>query len=392
MTLPSERLSLAQLLRRDARGGVLPLFAGRRSALTYSTRVAIRAACDVLGLTPGDEVLVPAYNCGSEVDPLLQAGLIPVLYPVGADTAVDPAHLAALITPCTKALYLTHYFGFPQPRTADLRALCDAHGLALMEDCALNLLSQGRAEVGLLGDVAFFCLYKYFPVNAGGVLVVNRADLLLPTFAARPRLRPAATLVMQALAASLLGDRGVAALTALRHKLRPPRLMPPRDPARLPDMPGHYYFDPALIGTRISTLATRPLAGVDVQATIALRRRNYRAYLDLLSGLDGVRPLFPDLPEGVCPLNMPVLVDHRDQITADLYHAGIAVASWWGGYHKALDYTPFTEARHLKDHVLALPLYPGLEPQHLQSIVALLAALLAKQAPDQSLARFQAPE
>lgn len=388
MTLPAERLSVAQLLRPDSRGGALALLAGRRSALTFSTRVAIRAACDALGLKPGDEVLVPAYNCGSEVDPLLHAGLKPIMYPVGSDTVVDPDLIAPLITPRIKALYLTHYFGFPQPRTADLRALCDRHGLALMEDCALDLLSRGPAEVGRLGDVAFFCFYKYFPVNAGGALVANRADLPLPVFAKAPPLRPAVKLLVQAAAASLLGDRGIAALKALRRK----RPAPPRDPAILPDMPGDYYFDPALIGTRISVLAARPLAGVDVEAAIALRRRNYRAYLDLLTGLEGVRPLFPDLPEGVCPLNMPVLIRNRDQITAELLQAGIAVAPWWGGYHKALDFKPFAEARYLKDHVLALPLYPGLEPQHLQDIVALLAERLAALEPDQGFARFQAPE
>ena len=367
---PTDRLPLSALFARPIPGSVLDDLAARNAALTYATRVAIRAACDALGLKPGDEVLVPAYNCGSEIDPLLHAGLKPVLYPVGADTTVDPATLEPLITPQTKALFLTHYFGFPQPHTAALRALCDHHHLALIEDCAHALLSRGPAAVGQTGDVAVFCFSKYLPVNAGGALILNRADLTLPAFPNNPPLRPALKLLTQATAASLLGERGIAAL----KELRPAR--PFTQAAAFPDMPRDYYFDPALAGTRISALALAPLRALDHEAAFALRRRNYRAYLDLLGGIDGVTPLIADLPDGVCPLNMPVLVENRDRIAAQLAALGIAANPWWAGYHRALDFTPFPSACALKDHVLSLPLYPALDPRHLHTIVAALEPLL----------------
>ena len=379
LVLPADRLSAASLLARDPQGGVTARFAERRVAYAYSTRVAIRAACDALGLKPGDEVLVPAYNCGSEIDPLRHAGLVPVLYPVGATTEVDPSRIEPLVTSRTKALYLTHYFGFAQPATAKLRAFCDRHGIALMEDCALALLSEGQAEVGRTGDVAFFCFYKYFPVNAGGAIVVNHDKVPVPTFAKAPPLRPAVKLLLQAAMAGLLGPRGLAALKALRRRLRPARGPAPALAGNgLPDMPADYYFDPSLIGTRISALAARPLGAFDVAEHAALRRRNYRAYLDLLTGCEGVTPLFATLPDGVCPLNMPVLIDDRDRIAAQMVAEGIAVTPWWAGYHRDVDFTPFPEERHLKDHILALPLYAGLQPRHLQRIVARLTELIAQ--------------
>ena len=49
--------------------------AGRRAASSFNTRTAIWRAVTMLGLTPGDEVLAPAWNCGSELDPLLRRGL-----------------------------------------------------------------------------------------------------------------------------------------------------------------------------------------------------------------------------------------------------------------------------------------------------------------------------
>ncbi len=155
-------------------GGALALFAGRRATFTFSTRVAIRRACDLLGLVPGDEVLAPGYNCGSELDPLRHVGLVIRLYPVDLSTQIDPDAVESRIGPRTRAIYVTHYFGFLQPHLPALRALCDRHGLYLIEDCALSLLSGSQPADGRAGDVAVFCFYKFFPVIGGGALVVNR--------------------------------------------------------------------------------------------------------------------------------------------------------------------------------------------------------------------------
>lgn len=376
---PVARLPLSSLIRRDRAGGALALLKGQRAALTYATRVAIRAGCDLLGLRPGDEVLVPAYNCGSEVDALLAAGLKLVLYPVGQDAVVRAEAVEAALTPGTKAIYLTHYFGLPQPEGAAIRALCDRLGLALMEDCALSLLSG----TGRLGDVAFHCFYKFFPVNSGGALVVNRADLPLPAMGRRPPWKPAVKLLGQALAAGVLGARGIAAVKALRRS----KARPPQTPeGALPDMPGDYYFDARLSGARMSWLTRRALGGMSVTQAIAARLRNFETYQRLLADLPGATPLITSLPEGACPLNMPVLVQDRDRLAGELAALGIAVAPWWAGYHRALDFAPFPEARHLKDHVLALPLHQGLSEAQIAAVVAALKARL------QPLGRFQAPE
>ncbi len=382
---PAPRLPLSSLIRRDPAGGVLALLRGQRAVTTYATRVAIRASCDLLGLRPGDGVLVPAYNCGSEIDPLLQAGLRLVPYAVGADTVVQADAIAARIGPGIKAVYLTHYFGVPQPQGAAIRALCDRHGLALMEDCALSLLSP----TGRLGDVAFHCFYKFFPVDAGGALVVNRADLAPPVMDRPAPLRPAVKLLGQALLAGLLGAGGITALKGLRRALRRGKgVKRDAEPAPLgpPDMPGDYYFDPGLIGRRMSWLAKRPLGGMSPAAAIAARRRNYQTYQRLLAGVPAATPLLAELPEAVCPLNFPVLVRDRDRLARELGALGIAVAPWWAGYHRGLDLADFPEARQLKDHVLALPLHQGLNEVQIAAVVQALAARV------QPLGRFQAPE
>ncbi len=360
-------IRFGSLFARDAAGGVMARFAGRRVATAYSTRVAIRAACDLLGLKPGDEVLVPAYNCGSEIDPLLHAGLVLQMYPVDARAVVEAAEVEARVTARTRAIYVTHYFGFPQPCVAALREICDRRGLVLLEDCALLMPA---AETGRFGDVAFFCFYKFFAVLAGGALVLNRDDLVLPGFTKAPPLRLAVKALLRAGIVTVLGPGGVARLR--RRKATVSRA------ETFPDMPGGYYFDPALIGRRISKLADWPLRGFDVAAVIAARRANYVAYLELVRGMAGVEPLYPVLPEGVGPLNMPVWVANRDAVAQALAAQGIAAVPWWAGYHRGLDFTEFSEARQLKDGILALPVDQGMDAAQVARVVQWLAAVLAK--------------
>ena len=235
--------------RPDSAGGVPALFAGRRVGYCFNARVAIRTGVGMLGLAPGDEVLVPAYNCGSEIDPLLHAGLTVSLYPVSMDGGVDPEMVAAQIGPRTRAIYLTHYFGFLNPAASALRALCDARDLRLIEDCALSLLSGEHPAEGRWGDIAVFCFYKFLPVLAGGALAINASDVAgTPSFERPP---PAGVVARRVARAGLAAGLGRGRSTAILRRLRPPAA-DPIVAEGLADMPGHYYFDPALQGARIS--------------------------------------------------------------------------------------------------------------------------------------------
>ena len=363
---------------RDPAGGVPMLFTGRRVAFSFNTRVAIRRACDILGLKPGDEVLAPAWNCGSELDPLLDAGLSVRLYPVDPVVGADPEAVAALIGPRTKALYLTHYFGFLQPTTAAIRVLCDAHGLRLIEDCALSLLSGAHPVEGRAGDVAVFCFYKFFPVIGGGALVVNAPDL--PDPAPFPRPAPRGIVARRLLRTGVEKVFGSGGAAALKRRLRgtPPDPTPDREGR--PDMPAHYYFDPFLRETRISRLTARALRGFDVAAAIDARKANYTRLLDRLRDIPGLVPLFPDLTAGTVPLGMPVLVGGpgRDALARALQAEGIGATPWWAGYNRHLDFTGHPEACALKDRVLFLPAHPWLETAAIDHIATRVAALIGR--------------
>ena len=127
-----------------------------------SGRAALAAALRKI-VVRGDHVLMPAYHCGSLVEPALWVGADVELYHVAADLRVEQADVLARVTPRTRCLVVVHYFGFPQPM-GELVELCADKGIVLVEDCAHALLTPaGGPGIGTLGDVAVASTVKFFP-------------------------------------------------------------------------------------------------------------------------------------------------------------------------------------------------------------------------------------
>jgi dTDP-4-amino-4,6-dideoxygalactose transaminase len=90
------------------------------------------------------------------------------------------------------------------------------------------------------------------------------------------------------------------------------------------------------------------------------RRRNYKTLGSLLKNYPGITPLYDELPDQVCPLCYPLLVEDRDAMAKKLSHQSIDARGWWRGFHKMLPWPEFPEACYLKKHLLALPVHQDL--------------------------------
>jgi CDP-6-deoxy-D-xylo-4-hexulose-3-dehydrase len=143
------------------------------SALT-SPRLGDRA------IKPGDEVIGVAAGFPTTVNPILQFGAVPVFVDVEMGTYnIDPALIEAAIGPKTKAIMLAHTLGNPFDLSV-VRALCDKHGLWLIEDCcdALGSTYQGRM-VGGFGDIGTLSFYPAHHITMGeGGAVFTDSPLL----------------------------------------------------------------------------------------------------------------------------------------------------------------------------------------------------------------------
>ena len=157
---------------------------GRRFACLFSSgTAALHAAFQALQLTRDDEVICPAYTFFATITPALWTGASVRLCETDEDGNIDPRAAAALIGPRTRAIVVTHMWGMPA-RVAELRAICDRHGIALIEDCShAHGASTGDRLVGTLGDIAIWSLQgpKTVSGGEGGILVTDDADVYYRT-------------------------------------------------------------------------------------------------------------------------------------------------------------------------------------------------------------------
>jgi dTDP-4-amino-4,6-dideoxygalactose transaminase len=313
-------------------------------------RHAVWHGVRALGLRPGEELLMPAYHHGSEVQAVLESGLVPRFY--DSDERLEPRQeeLEAMITPRTKALHLTHYLGFPQ-NARRWREWCDKRGLLMIEDAAQAWLARvGSDPVGSFADLSFFCLYKSFGVPEGA------AVLCTPPLERRrydPRL---GTWELIRKHGAWLAGRSAVISGVVAAVQRSPRNdavteFELRDPASMP------------------WRATMFLLHRIVDPRAAERRRlNYR---DLLSRVRArVPPPFDRLTEGASPLAFPVAVPDKRAVIKRLSKANVNALDFWSYPHPALPQAGFPEAEARRASTLALPVHQELRTTDLARMAA----------------------
>jgi 3-amino-5-hydroxybenzoate synthase len=137
---------------------------------------ALEIALAALGIGFGDEVIVPAFTFAATGTAVLCVGAVPVVVDVDARTyCMDPAAVAAAITPRTRALVPVHMAGHSCDMT-QLRELCERHGLQLISDAAHAPGARwGGQSVARLSDVSIYSFqaFKLMTAGEGGAVVMN---------------------------------------------------------------------------------------------------------------------------------------------------------------------------------------------------------------------------
>ncbi|MBI2824634.1 MAG: DegT/DnrJ/EryC1/StrS family aminotransferase [Planctomycetia bacterium] len=142
---------------------------------------AILLALMALDVGPGDEVILPSYTFFATAAAVVRLGAKPVFVDIDPATFnIDPAEIAAAVTPATKAIMPVHLFGQCADMNAIL-ALAARHKLAVVEDAAQAIGAEyKRRPAGGIGDVACFSFYptkNLGGVGDGGMLTTTRQDL-----------------------------------------------------------------------------------------------------------------------------------------------------------------------------------------------------------------------
>jgi dTDP-4-amino-4,6-dideoxygalactose transaminase len=142
-----------------------------------SCTAALHLAYLAAGVGPGDEVIVPSLTFAATAAAVMYCGGTPVFADILGphDFGLDPADVERRIGPRTKAVCAVHFAGYPAA-VDRLRALCDAHGVALIEDAAHSPSAEleGR-KLGAWGRAAAFSFFsnKILSCGEGGLLATD---------------------------------------------------------------------------------------------------------------------------------------------------------------------------------------------------------------------------
>jgi len=297
-----------------------------------SCTAALHLACVAAGFGPGDEVVVPGLTFVSTANAVRYVGATPVLCEVGGptDLNLDVADVERRLTPRTKGVIAVHFCGYPAAMD-DLRALCDARGLRLIEDCAHAMTATVDAagrHAGTVGDLGCFSLFskKQLSVGEGGVVTSGDEEL-----AARVR---------------SLRAHAMTRVTWDRHRGY-------GETYDVTDVGFNYRIDEPRAALALSRLPR-------VAASVERRREIVREYRSALRDADGLELAWSDEDvERSAHFAFPVVLRDRaarDAFRTELHGAGVQT-TWYPAVHR------FTEYREL-DPELALPQVEAAAERH----------------------------
>ena len=340
----------------------------RFACLCGSGRAALYWGLRSLGLPAGTPAWMPSYHCGVEVDAAIHAGFDPKFYKVNENLSIDEGDLSRRIERSPGPVLMVHYFGFPQPCLDRIAELCRVSKCFLIEDCAHALFSSDESgrETGTVAPMSIYSLRKTLPVVDGGALRVGG------NLAIQPKLD---AMAMDAYRVYLKNTiRGIAgqALTDTYRKLRWRDDGRATYPSGTGDVFSHAYTRP------LSSLSRIKAGSISSSEVIDKRRENYRRLHEALTGAPGYRPLWGNLPAGMCPLFLPVSVGRRDWLMKRMADGGVETFRFGASSAHRVDGGEFRETLSLRNQLLCLPIHQDLGVDEIKAIAGEFARALAE--------------
>ncbi len=137
---------------------------------------ALHLSLRVLGIGPGDEVLVPAHTFVASCSAIVNVGATPVLVDVTKDFNVDTSKIEEAITPKTKAIIPVHLSGW-MADMPEIMEIAQKHHISVVEDACQSLGSsingKGAGSWGNTGCWSFYPFKILGGYGDGGAVTTN---------------------------------------------------------------------------------------------------------------------------------------------------------------------------------------------------------------------------
>jgi dTDP-4-amino-4,6-dideoxygalactose transaminase len=148
--------------------------------LTTSGTHSLELACLTLGLSPGDEVIMPSFTFAATANCAAVRGAVCVFVDIRPDTMnIDEKLIEDAITDKTVGIIPIDYAGVPAEMD-EINAIAKKHGLWVVSDAAQSLMSEYRGRpAGSLADISCISFQdtKNFSLGEGGAIICSTEDL-----------------------------------------------------------------------------------------------------------------------------------------------------------------------------------------------------------------------
>jgi dTDP-4-amino-4,6-dideoxygalactose transaminase len=111
------------------------------------------------------------------------------------------------------------------------------------------------------------------------------------------------------------------------------------------------------------------MRNLDLQGIYQTRRANYQYTAAALKGTRHLRPLFDELPEGICPLGYPLVAQVDNSRIEDLLSDYPLLYLWWSNSYPTISLKPFPESNWLKKRCFFIPIHQDMEIKHLDYLI-----------------------
>ncbi|NUM36926.1 MAG: dTDP-4-amino-4,6-dideoxygalactose transaminase [Candidatus Brocadiae bacterium] len=156
-------------------------FSVQKALLVTSCTSALDMSAMLLGIQPGDEVILPSYTFVSTANAFVLRGALPVFADIQEDTLnISPQEIEKKITPKTKAIYLVHYAGVSCDMDK-IMEISQKHNIPVVEDAAQGVNAKYKNRfLGSIGNIGCYSFHetKNYSCGEGGAILINQESLI----------------------------------------------------------------------------------------------------------------------------------------------------------------------------------------------------------------------
>ena len=134
-----------------------------------------------LGITYGDEIIVPSLTATATISAIVDVGATPIFVDVDeSGYTLDVEKIGYVLSEKTRAIVAVHLYG-NAARILELKQICDERGLYLIEDVAQACGAEfNQKKLGSFGHISCFSFYPTKNLGAigdGGAICTNDPNL-----------------------------------------------------------------------------------------------------------------------------------------------------------------------------------------------------------------------